>query len=445
MELLSLAYTLSLLTYSLGAVLYGSPIPIRSIKKWGVLMMYDGLASVILVSLYSLIMRLGDYLLGVLGASWPYFMAWLTGRTAILVTSYISIQSIATILKTVGADVLLELLKHVGNLIATTLTAIKMMYLISMIVYGVRDKILAIGVLLYTLPIRVGKSVGATMIALSIVYYVGLPLMPAFAAFFETTPIPIYSDRYVSISGAVVDAVGGTVPYAVVELHGDSADPVAVVVGDVYGRFYVGPPTDTISVGREFSVKVDFMGYRIQPDPGRVAAPWNGTLRLCNLIYPGNGLALLIAGIIEVASFNSTGSSFSMNISVISSEATLGLVKLAEVGVAEIEVDEGIPGCSWSSFSWAGLSFEECFIYLDQGEHYITVSYSGKPYLKPDVGEKHYLEISDVVEYLNILQTAAVSYVYSYLLLPSAYLIVLSTSTYALSKFLGGSLRLRLV
>ncbi|MEM4543244.1 MAG: hypothetical protein QW583_05315, partial [Sulfolobales archaeon] len=64
---------------------------------------------------------------------------------------------------------------------------------------------------------------------------------------------------------------------------------------------------------------------------------------------------------------------------------------------------------------------------------------------RPKVEEKHYVDIGDIVGYLNVIQTTAVSYLYSYLLLPSAYLIILSASSYALSKFLGGGLRLRVV
>jgi hypothetical protein len=73
----------------------------------------------------------------------------------------------------------------------------------------------------------------------------------------------------------------------------------------------------------------------------------------------------------------------------------------------------------------------------------VAVSYSGVEYPKPETEEKHYVDYGDVVEYLSSLQTTAASYLYSYLLLPSAYLVLLSASSYALSKFLGGGLRLK--
>lgn len=445
MELLSLAYALSLLTYSLGAILFGSPVPIRSVKKWGVLMMYDGLASAVLVSVYSLLLKLGDYLLEVLGASWPFFMAWLTGRTATLVTSYLAIQSLATALKISGADILLELLKHVGGLVATSLTAIKMVYLISAIVYILRDKILALGILLYTLPMRVGKSVGAAMIALSIIYYIGLPLMPVFAQVFETPPVPIAGDRYGAVSGTVVDVWSRPAPYAVVKLYKDSRDPAVVVLGDAEGRFYVGPPHDLLALGERFKVEVVFMGYVLETDPPMVEVPWSGRLKVNNVLYAGRGLALMVTGIVQLSTPNLSTGLVELKLTVLDSKATLVLVKLKSVRIDGFSMNGSRVSCPWSSFSWGGLELEECYTALDVGEHEVSVSYSEGHLPRPDVEERRYTSVGDAMEYLSLAQTTAVSYLYSYLLLPSAYLVILSVSSYALSKFLGGGLRLRIV
>lgn len=440
-----MAYALSLLTYSLGAVFFGSPIPIKSIKKWGVLMMYDGLASAILVSVYSLLLKLGDYLLGILNASWPHFIAWLTSRTATLVTSYLAMQSIAAALRVSGADIMLELVKHVSGLVATSLTAVKMVYLISAVVYSLRDKILALGILLYTIPLRIGKSAGAAMIAASLVYYIGLPLMPAFASAFEASPLSIVSDRYGSISGQVVDAVGRHVPYAVVKLYSNKGDPVVIVTGDPEGKFYAGPPQDLLPVDREFMPEVVFMGYRLETDHASLGVPWSGTLRINNILYLGEGLALKIIGIVGLTLLEHSTISATIMLEVMSAQASLAFLKLDSVNISEILVnDESVP-CSWSSFGWGGMVIEECSISLNTGIYLQRIRYLGVQYPRPTVEEKHYVDVVDVVEYLNIVQTTAVSYLYSYLLLPSVYLVVLSVSSYALSKFLGGGLKLRVV
>ncbi|MEM0196027.1 MAG: hypothetical protein QXK66_00070 [Sulfolobales archaeon] len=445
MELLSLAYMLSLLTYSLGAVLYGSPLPLKSIKKWGVLMMYDGLASAVLVSAYSLLLKLGDYFLAVLGASWPNFITWLTGRTTTLVASYLAIQSIAAALKVSGADILVELLKHISSLIATSLTAIKTIYLISTVVYSLRDKILAIGILLYTIPLRMGKSAGAAIVALSIVYYIGMPLMPVFALALESPQPPIASDRYGAITGSIVDFLGNPVPHAVVKFYKSSRDPAIVVLGDSEGKFYVGPPQDLLSLGDEFEVEVAFMGYAFGVDPALVRVPWSGSLRVSNMLYAGKGLSIVFIGILEISSVNLSSGLVVLDLKVLGSEATLVFLKLKPVEVEKILIGVEPISCSWSAFSWEGLEVEECFITLSEGKYMVKVSYFGSYVPRPKVEEKHYVDIGDIVGYLNVIQTTAVSYLYSYLLLPSAYLIILSASSYALSKFLGGGLRLRVV
>jgi len=445
MELLSLAYMLSLLTYSLGAVFYGSPLPLKSVKKWGVLMMYDGLASAVLVSTYSLLLKLGDYFLAILNASWPNFIAWLTGRATTLVVSYLAIQSIAAALRVSGADILVELMKHVSSLVATSLTAIKMIYLVSTVVYSLRDKILAIGILLYTIPLRMGKSVGAAMIALSIVYYIGLPLMPAFASAFESSPLPIAYDRYGAITGSIVDALGSPIPHAVVKLYRSSRDPVVVVLGDSEGRFYVGPPQDLLALEDEFKAEVVFMGYAFEADPQVIKVPWSGSLRISNMFYAGKGLSVVVIGIVEISSINLMSESVILDLEVLSSEATIGFLKLASVEVENIFIGVEPIECRWNSFSWEGLEVEECFISFSEGRYSIQLNYLGSYVPRPKVEEKHYIDVGDIVGYLNTIQTTAVSYLYSYLLLPSAYLIILSASSYALSKFLGGGLRLRII
>lgn len=447
MELLSIAYTLSLLTYSLGAVLYGSPIPLKSVKRWGILMMYDSLASAVLISIYSLILKLGDYLLEVLGVSWPYFTAWLTGRTASLVTSYLALQSIATALRASGADVLLELVKHISSLIATSLTAIKMIYIISAVVYTLRDKILALGVLLYSTPLRIGKSVGAAMIAISIVYYVGLPLMPSFAYIFETPTPLMTNDKYGSLDGVVTDILGKPIPYPVVRLYKNSRTPVAVTVGDEEGRFHIGPPQSLVQRGEIFEFEVVFMGYKVRPEPHRVEVPWSGELRVYSILYLGEGLALMLVGIFElsISSNTNTPEQIELSLNVVSGEVTLSFLRLSSVNVSEISINTEGVSCRWDSFSWNELEIEECRMQLNTGAYIIRVAYTGASYLRPHIDEKNYINISDIADYLGLVQTVAVSYLYSYLLLPSTYLIALSTASFALSRFIGGGLRLRIV
>jgi len=409
-------------------------------------MMYDGIASAILVSAYGLVIKLGDYLLAVVNADWGGFTVWLTSRASVLVSTYLLIQSLGAMLKVSGAEMLLEILKHVGTLLATALTAIKTIYLISMVIYSLRDKILAVGVLLYSLPFRAGRSVGAAMIAASLVYYIGLPLMPAFAAVFEAPPIATPSSGLGSIRGRVVDAIGNPLPNAVVELYGSSSvEPDVAVVGDPTGAFYIGPPYDMLTEGTSFTPSVVFMGYRFTLDPPYLKVPWEGTLRVYNLVYAGQSLTLVLIGVLHIGNLSRVGNKLTALLEVLSETASLAILKLSSVNVSSAMVNgEGLK-CSWEGFSWAEITLEECYLNLGRGSYSIELEYLGVEYPRPAITEKHYVGVVDVLDYLISLQVVAVSYVYSYLLLPSAYLVVLSASTYALSKFLGGGLRFRLI
>ncbi|MEM2197246.1 MAG: carboxypeptidase-like regulatory domain-containing protein, partial [Sulfolobales archaeon] len=290
-----------------------------------------------------------------------------------------------------------------------------------------------------------GKSAEAAIVALSIVYYIGMPLMPVFALALESPQPPIASDRYGAITGSIVDVLGNPVPHAVVKFYKSSRDPAIVVLGDSEGKFYVGPPQDLLSLGDEFEVEVAFMGYAFGVDPALVRVPWSGSLRVSNMLYAGKGLSIVFIGILEISSVNLSSGLVVLDLKVLGSEATLVFLKLKPVEVEKILIGVEPISCSWSAFSWGGLEVEECFITLSEGKYMVKVSYFGSYVPRPKVEEKHYVDIGDIVGYLNVIQTTAVSYLYSYLLLPSAYLIILSASSYALSKFLGGGLRLRVV
>jgi hypothetical protein len=410
------------------------------------MMMYDGIASAILVSAYGLVIKLGDHLLSIVGADWGNFTIWLTSRTGVLASMYLLLQSLGTVLKASGAEVLLEILKHAGALLATALTAIKTVYIISMVIYSLRDKILSIGVLLYSLPFRVGRSVGATLIAASLIYYIGLPLMPAFATIFEAPPVAMPSSGLGSIRGRVVDSLGNPLPNAVVELYGSGAvEPDVVVVADTSGRFYVGPPYDVMTEGTAFTSSVVFMGYRFTPDPSYLKVPWEGSLRVYNLVYAGQGLALSLIGVFYVGNVSRVGDGLLLDMEVLSETASVTILKLSAVNVSSIAVNGEDLQCSWGEFTWAGITVEECFVNLNRGTYTIELKYLGTEYPRPAITEKHYVGTADVLDYLISLQTIAISYVYSYLLLPAAYLTILSASTYALSKFLGGGMRFRLI
>jgi hypothetical protein len=130
---------------------------------------------------------------------------------------------------------------------------------------------------------------------------------------------------------------------------------------------------------------------------------------------------------------------------VLSETASVTILKLSAVNVSSIAVNGEDLQCSWGEFTWAGLAVEECLVNLDRGTYTIELRYLGTEYPRPATTEKHYVGTADVLDYLISLQTIAISYVYSYLLLPAAYLTILSASTYALSKFLGGGMRFRLI
>jgi len=186
-DILIYVFYLAGLTYFLGVIFYVLPIPLKRIKKWGPLLIKDSIYTLVLLSIYNYIIYFSQYMLYLLRVSWPnYFLNENqninTLSTLYIIFSAIKIGSSADII----SDVAKGILSFTGvnafiNAVSDSLTVYLIIYYISLIIYYLLPWFLAIGVFFMSLPFRLGRSIGSGLIASSIIFYIGLPLMPNFS------------------------------------------------------------------------------------------------------------------------------------------------------------------------------------------------------------------------------------------------------------------------
>ncbi len=445
MDLLLVAVDLAMLTYMLGVLILALPIPYRPLKAWGPRLIADALMAAVLASSVTLITSAGDMILGQLGVDWPAFYEWLSGRTAALVSVFASLTYASSLVKSTDYSFLASPLKMAATYLATAFSSLKIIYLLSSFVYVFKDKLAVIGILMYSIPFRLGKGVGSFMIAASIVMYVGFPLMPQFVATFENVSTTQSTQwRSTTIYIQVTDSVGGTIPYPVVNfyLEGDE-EPIGTIIGDSSGELIIGDGLDALPNNFTFTTEVKFMGYVFTPHPNTVSSEDTSvTLTISPLLY-SNGVSALLGSGTELVWANVSGFDISADINALR-DTELVFVALNDVNAISILVDGDEVNCDWQSRTWYDIAIKECVISVTSGKHNFDVSFIGKDYPRPSVDEKRIMYLESIFDIITGLLTMAVSFLYSLVFLPGVYVAALTSITAAASKVLGGG-RLKLV
>jgi hypothetical protein len=180
-DLLELAFYLSILSYVIGQLLKALPLPFISIKKLGRMLVLDGLFSAVLVFSYKMLIDLVDYIGSILGANWSIYFVWLSERITILMLVLIYLKGLSITLSKFGLGPLVNgFLSHISNLVSTSLTTMIVTTYISTILYLSSKALIPLGIVLHAVPFRLTRNIGATIIAFVMVFSIGLPLMPIF-------------------------------------------------------------------------------------------------------------------------------------------------------------------------------------------------------------------------------------------------------------------------
>lgn len=274
LELLTLAYSLSVLTYHIGALIYLIPIPWRGVKKWAPTLIYDGWASAALASSFYIIQQVTYYLYETLGGSWEYFKTWILEQTGKILVLIGGVTVVKKLLGGVIGSIVGEVASPIMWALGSTIFTLELMLIIGEAVKSLYPQLLAIGILLYAVPFRLTRGVGSGLIAFATVFYICLPLLPAFIGLISSpnTTLPnslrVEQVEAAFVRGRVFDSKENPVPNVYLRFKLESRE-VASYSTDSEGYFDAGRPRGGLPLKGLIEVNAYYLGVevRVKPNP----------------------------------------------------------------------------------------------------------------------------------------------------------------------------------
>jgi hypothetical protein len=192
--MIGLAHSLAILTYTTGVLMQTLPVPWKSIRAYGPLLMWDGVVSEMATLSISLVQVLVLWMTGTIreGIGAPFIGSG--GEMGLIVTQLVTLDAgIFLLISGLSTTVILApvaaaLASMLGPLL-TWVTVALIVWLIVQTILGFLPTIwltfYTLGVVFLAIPFRLGRRLGTSLMATSIVLMVMLPLMPAIAIWLE--------------------------------------------------------------------------------------------------------------------------------------------------------------------------------------------------------------------------------------------------------------------
>ena len=192
-EFLIIGQSLSVLTYIFGVLVYALPLPMIGLKKWAPRLVSDGIYALVLVTAYNIIVTTANQLQIQLTGSWPSYLEWINNNIATLTAIYqyvLFFVGVLSVIPYVGSVTqALFPTWTVTTILSGALSFLSTLELISLLIYNDFTVLVAMGIMLFALPFRLGRAIGASLLASSIIFYIGLPYMPTFLINIGLSPL----------------------------------------------------------------------------------------------------------------------------------------------------------------------------------------------------------------------------------------------------------------
>lgn len=466
--ILEAAYALAVLTFYTGVLIYALPIPWRGVKSWAPRLIADSLFAVVLLGVYTLLLDVSDELPGYVGGSWVFLKVWFDEAINFVISLKALIISLYTIAKAYGMGWIVSIIfwpiNRIADLAVVVLAAVGGL---SWLVQNFRDALVALGIALYSIPFRVGRSAGAWLIAFTLVFYAGLPALPAFATWLGKAPSQGEVEGGLGLAIAkvtVVDARGEPVDEAILTIlnysapyrsgnPGETAYSVYIISGGtVYGKMLAGyasfPSMDKLKAVLEVDGYIEVL----EPLPFTAADVdfVEGSPRL-NLTARGilytRGMLVATAPKGSVASLEVAEQGDTAVISVNGSGRALEVTiyrPLSCEAAYEVRAPEGHAVANESRvLEWRDVTVEAFTVHAEAPEGstarlqlvVTTAGYCVEDYDKPDLKEYLFDEAGSVA--LADVGFIAKVFLY-YITIPLLYLALLASIAYSVARLLGG-------
>ncbi len=272
---LELAYGLSVLTYFLGVLMFSLPLPIRSIKKWGSLLVQDGLFSALLVLLFNFILSVIDYIRGLLGVDIDKYFNYMYMLEDRFMSFMLLVKIVSKALGLAGLSALSSVISPFAGVLTIAISSIALVIIISSIVIKKAGFFIALGIMLYALPFRIGRSAGASLIAFTVIGSIAFPLLPSWIGLFidpSNYPDVNVPKGVVFLSGRVEGDIGYPKTAVLGFIDPQSGDKYVFIVKDK-GVYNAGKPDKGLPANMTLTVLVLFLGEKLLAVPEKVTVP----------------------------------------------------------------------------------------------------------------------------------------------------------------------------
>ncbi len=455
-SLLLIGYKLSLLTFSLGTLVYALPIPWRGLKAWGPRLIWDSIASMVLISIYYIIVKASNMIPLILGGSWPYFLSWLkslimfsTGLKELVIIAYAATRSLGPL------KVLSSLLWPIDRLSNVLWIFIATIYGLAIFIKRYYYILIALGIAIYALPLRLGRSAGAWLIAFAVVFNSGLPLLPVFISTFygsNTNPkvSPIVNLGLIYAEVNVSDLLNTPMNYGVAKFYIiDNGNPTLVgkyiitengLLRSKYLSNYVALPSRKDIYGY---IEIDSLQMPLYPYPfsSAYSSESKGVpyfkLKAKNIIWHKNGLIIVSNSTdVQVIDIGSDRLKAKVNGSDYFIE-----IRSPEKCKYELLVKGDTIRKSEGNWSWLDVKGSFVKYYL-KGSSELYLKILNDCTMNPSYPESmdYYMDFLSQGIFLDINLIRSI--IVMYLTIPLFYVFLLFSVSYALARLLGGRERI---
>ena len=445
MDILSLAFYLSVLSYCLGALLRALPLPFFTLKKLGRTLMVDGVFSAVLVFSYRTLVSVIDYLGSVLGTDWASFMQWVADRSSLLFLVLSVFKATSVIASEAGlGPVFSGIISSIVNLVTTSLTTLLTVSIIALILRVAAGFLIALGILLISVPFRLARGAGAMIIALVIVFSAGTPLMPQFIATVTSGVMISYSLRepVCSATLSLVDAKDYPVGYAVIEGYRDEEflyryvfnERGLLVVDKSSGGFPCSEHRAFVEIA---GIKYEFTLPGFQSS-GYTTSP-SRTLKLPDLIVLDTIRVVELGSGISVTNYSKVENTLVLHLEA--SRSTYFGVYIESSDTLQVLINGVVASeSSVVKFTWYNISYTALKYELEPGTYLVNITINYQARVRPDVlMEPFVLTALQVDVFSPEYMVFYVTYMFVELtILPLIYIAILLVISYGVARLLGG-------
>jgi len=451
--LMLIAYELVLLTFSLGVMILALPIPLRGLKAWSGRLISDSIIAFILITLFWTLISFSNNFPLMFGWNWEGFNDWITHILGLLLAFKAVIAAIIAAARAFYLSQLVStLLWPIDKIVNIVILTFVTIYALSIVVRKSYLYLAALGIVLYALPLRMGKSAGAWLLSFALVFNAGLPLLPAFISSITNSEPPQIQDLGASFAEVrLIDYEGYPVTAGLVRVYINETGGLEEIAhypvgGDGYlvGKYDTGYVTIPTKIPTYWVLEFDGVLIPLYPLPliptneNLTISGYNLTLKAPSILYQ-SGYEIVLTSSQQVLNLERLPAGVNANVYL--NEGDFVEVDIPEGCTADLQVN-GTTTIDEGSWSWMGINGQYYRVEaLEAGVVNVTVTFQGtcneKPQLPPI---KDY--VFDYLGLAHFSRKTLPNMIVGFILLPSIYVFMLSSITFAIARLLGGRERI---